>query len=42
VADWSDRILVIIGAVHVPLLLQMAQTAPEIESIPVLSVLKPK
>lgn len=38
----SDRILVIIGAGHVPLLLQMAQTAPEIESIPVLSVLNPK
>ena len=38
----SDRILVIIGAGHVLLLLQMAQTAPEIESIPVLSVLSPK
>jgi len=36
----SDRILLIIGGGHVPLLLQMAQNAPEFELVPVLSVLK--
>ncbi len=35
----SDRILLIIGAGHVPLLLQMAQNAPEFESVPALTVL---
>lgn len=35
----SDRILLIIGAGHVPLLLQLAQNAPEFESVPVLTVL---
>jgi len=35
----ADRILVIIGAGHVPLLLQMAQSAPEFDSVPALSVL---
>ena len=36
----SDRILLIIGGGHVPLLLQMAQNAPEFELVPALSVLK--
>lgn len=35
----SDRILLIVGAGHLPLLLQMAQSAPEFESLPALTVL---
>lgn len=35
----SDRILLIIGAGHVPLLLQLAQNAPEFKPVPVLTVL---
>lgn len=35
----SDRILLIVGAGHLPLLLQLAQSAPEFESVPVLTVL---
>ena len=35
----ADRILVIMGAGHIPLLLQMAQNAPEFELVPALSVL---
>ena len=36
----SDRILLIIGAGHLPILLQLAESAPEFEAVPVLSVLK--
>lgn len=35
----SDRILLIIGAGHLPILLQLAQNAPEFEAVPVLTVL---
>jgi hypothetical protein len=35
----SDRILLIIGAGHLPLLLQLAQNALGFESVPVLTVL---
>ncbi len=37
----SDRILLIIGAGHIPLLLQMAENAPEFGSVSVSSVLSP-